>query len=298
MDPVLNLDPALSILLYGDTQTGKTYQVGELAEHIGLYQHKRTVVFQADLGGIAPIKPQISQGLVEIIRPHGGDAHVWIARAVQGERWNGKEWVSALTDDVGLVVHEGVTAYCALMMMDLAQRQARGLGVGGEKTFILHYMVEETVINLSNNNQVHYMLAQRELQDLLYRRQVRVPTLWTALVRRDDEGEAASKKAVIGPMATGSALTAILPSLFDLAFRIDAEPNVGGAPTHKLYLNVHKDPNAAGTKAFAGSRLPRRGASVKVPSVISPASVVEALLAIQARNDAAAVELAAEMKKE
>lgn len=288
MDP-LNLDPEISILLWGDTQHGKSALVGELAEHIDLTEGKKTVLFQADRGGMQPLRPHIRAGIIkEVIRPDG-NFHIWLARAAQGEKWNGKAWESVLTEDVGLVVHEGISAYCDLMFMAMSEATAAGKGHGGEDNFVLTAEDRGTKIKFSNTNRAGYMLAQREVLDLLYRRQFKVPTLWTALARRDDEDNR-QRESVIGPLVAGRALTSTFARLFDYTFRVQAVPGQQG-PVRSLHLDIHKDQQATGAFGVAGMRNPLLGKSVVVPPVIVPASLVKALELIQARQRAADLEL-------
>jgi hypothetical protein len=92
---------------------------------------------------------------------------------------------------------------------------------------------------------------------------------------------------VLGPLVVGEALTGQLPRWMDYTFRCA----VSGGKYH-LHLSAHTDPQLGPrTVVLSNSRLPKAGKEVTVPASIEPASLVEALRVLTAREAAAAEEL-------
>ena len=57
-----------TILGYGRTNSGKTANLGKLAEHVMTTTGKRTRLYTGDLGGTATIQPHIDLGIVDVRR--------------------------------------------------------------------------------------------------------------------------------------------------------------------------------------------------------------------------------------
>ena len=131
----LELPAELSVVLYGDTGHGKSTLVAELATELKVQHNKRTVVFLADKGSAKPYRLLVKHGVVELLEPKG-NAWLWVNHALRGEvRVEGKDnkqYRSVAQEDVGLIVHEGLTAYAELLMSSLASMSANGTNVGGE----------------------------------------------------------------------------------------------------------------------------------------------------------------------
>ena len=112
----LELPSELSVLLYGDTGHGKSTLIAELATALKVTHNKRTVVFLADKGSAKPYRSLAKHGVVELLEPQG-NAWLWVNHALRGEvRVSGKNYRSVADEDVGLIVHEGLTAYAELLM--------------------------------------------------------------------------------------------------------------------------------------------------------------------------------------
>ena len=109
---------------------------------------------------------------------------------------------------------------------------------------------------------------------------------------KDEDGIAIGK--VVGPDVIGKALTAEMPRLFNLTFRIDVLAAKGNAPEkHVLYLGSHVDMGAGGATGLGNLRLPLDGK--KFPMLkIDPADIVKALKLIEESRASATVNAEAE----
>src|SRR5689334_8721312 len=88
----------LSILLFGNTGSGKTAQIGELAEYYFKKDKKTTRLYAADPGGWITIDPYIELGIIELVPYFGDNPWFWIDNAVRGNKWDAakQEWVPGI----------------------------------------------------------------------------------------------------------------------------------------------------------------------------------------------------------
>lgn len=286
----LVLPDDLSVLLFGDTGHGKTTLIAELAIYLKVHHKKRTVVFLADKGSHKPFKLLEKHGVVELIRPQG-NVWLWVHHALRGEvRTEGAKYASVVTDDVGLVVHEGLTAYAELLMTELAEMSAAGTNVGGEGAWNITLREGQDSLKLGTSNRAHYGMVQLQIREGILSGKPPVPHIFTAGVRR---GESGQNTPVLGPLVVGEALTSQLPRWVDYTFRCAMT-----AGKYHLHLSPHTDPQLGPrTVVLSNPRLPLQGAKVVVPPSIEPASLVKALQVLQQREQAAELELTSQLKE-
>ena len=292
-EQALVLPDDLSLLLYGDTGHGKTTLITDLATHLRVHHGKRTVVFLADKGSHKPYKLLAKHGIVTLHIPSPGtDPWLWVHHALRGEIRNEKmEYASVATDDVGLIVHEGLTAYAELLMTGLAKMSAAGTNVGGEGAWNVTIREGKDSLKLGTSNRAHYGMVQLQIREGILAEKPPVPHIYTAGVRR---GESGQNTPVLGPLVVGEALTSQLPRWMDYTFRC----SVTNGKYH-LHLSPHADPQLGPrTVVLSNARLPLQGGKVPVPPSIEPASLVKALQVLQAREAAAEADLITQLKKE
>ena len=285
----LNLPEDLSLLLYGDTGHGKSTLIAQLAVHLA-QQGKRTAIFLADKGSHKPFKLLVKQGVVDLYHPRG-NAWVWVHHALRGEVKDEKgTYHSVVKDDIGLVVHEGLTAYAELLMSSLASMSANGTNVGGEGAWNVTIREDKDSLKLGTSNRAHYGMVQLQIREGIHAEKPPVPHIFTAGVRR---GESGQNTPVLGPLVVGEALTSQLPRWMDYTFRCAM---TGGK--YHLHLSPHADPQLGPrTVVLSNSRLPLQGGSVAVPASVEPASLVKALQILQRREEAAEIELIKQLKE-
>lgn len=266
-----------TILLYGRTNSGKSAQIGELAEHVFSTTGRITRLYTADRGGVATIKPYIDLGIVDLVSIEDSNPWIFLNKATKGlVRGAGGKWVR---DDrpIGLYAFEGMRSFAEELMNDLAQQTAQGKSIGGGSNITFTISDGGENLKVSGNNQAHFGVVQNRMTDEIWASQkLDAPFIvWTSSVSKDDDLQASGK--ILGPDVIGKALTTETPRWFDLTMRLDVIPAQMGKPErHVLYLGSHVDVNAGNTAALGNIRLPLDAGGIGL-NVIEPASIVKAL---------------------
>jgi energy-coupling factor transporter ATP-binding protein EcfA2 len=274
-----------SIALIGDTGSGKTTQVGELAEavrkELGLTTHLAT----ADRGGLDPLEHLVELGVISVDSFHAHqdlDPIVWVNHITSGERYEGGKWVKVDRDKTGLWVFESGTSMGEECLTKLQHDAAKGVAIGGKSSF----NVSVGDVKVASNTETHYGLVQGFLRDMIWKSQS-LPglVLWTFRLLRGEDEERSQK---LGLLIAGRSLAMIAPSWFRFTFRIDGVPQVGAPARHVLYLQEHTDGSIAG---FGNARVPLAGFG-ELGAKVEPASLPEALRRVEAAKQRAKEESA------
>ena len=290
----LTLPADLSVLLFGDTGHGKSTLIAELIEELYVTQGTTAAIFLADRGSVKPYKILQEQGVVTTYTPQG-NPWMWMHHALRGEVRNEQtqtyETVAGDGNDgVGLIVHEGLTAYAELLMSAMANMSSNGTNIGGEGAWNVILREGKDMLKVGTSNMAHYGMAQLQIREGILSAKPPVPHLYTAGIRR---GESAANTPVLGPLIVGEALPGQIPRWMDYTFRCAM---TGGK--YYLHLSPHTDQQLGPrTVVLSNPRLPKAGKEVVVPPSIEPASLVDALRILAAREAAAAKELRTRLQK-
>jgi hypothetical protein len=288
------LSENLTIMLYGHTGAGKTALLGELAEYYMKEYGLKTRLYSADRGGWITIQPYIELGIIDVI-PMFGDPWIWINHAVQGDIPEGGKWVKGLDPQVGMYAFEGMTSMADAVMSWMNGAASRGVNIGGGGAFSFKVGDKAESMTIGSHNMAHYTVAQGELYEkTTFSQYLPGTVLWTAGDRR---GEDDAVGGVVGPQVAGKALTGEVPRWFKYTFRVATEVQMNQAPLHHLHMVDHMEMNAKMAKGMANSRVPLSGddgsqGSVKIPSAVTPASLVKALEMLYSRQTSAKSEIA------
>ena len=291
----LELSPDLSVLLFGDTGHGKSTLIAELIEEMYVTTGKTAVIFLADRGSLKPYQILHEHGAVAVHSPVG-NPWLWVHHALRGEVRDEKTMKYSTVagegqENVGLVVHEGLTAYAELLMSAMASMSSQGTNIGGEGAWNVTLRDGSDMLKVGTSNMAHYGMAQLQIREGVLSPKPPAAHIYTAGVRR---GESAANTPVLGPLVVGEALTGQLPRWMDYTFRC----SVTNGKYH-LHLSPHADPQLGPrTVVLSNARLPLQGGKVPVPPSIEPASLVKALQVLQARETAAEADLITQLKKE
>lgn len=270
-----------TVLLYGRTRSGKTTQIGELAEYVFKTTGKRTRLYTTDRGGYDPIRPYIDLGVIEVVEQGDSDPWVFLNKIVRGFiRDERGKWVAGKNDDIGLWAFESLTAHSDNLMNSLALKAADGLNVGGTANVNFNVSGDGETMKIGGNNMSHYNVVQTRITEEVWQSQKLQGqfVLWTASAAKDDDPNASGK--VLGPAVCGKALTTEVPRWFHLTFRMDALPAAAGQQErHVLYLGNHVDAGAGNAVGLGNTRTPLDAPVIK-ESKIEPASIVKALTLI------------------
>lgn len=273
-----------TILLYGRTRSGKTSLIGELAEQIYRESQKKTRLYTIDLGGIGPIEPLISEGIIELISQEDDNPWHFLNKLSKGMVRNEKHlWVPGDFTNIGLIANESMTAFGDAFMNSLADESAGGGNVGGGSNVSFTVLDKGESLKIGGSNMAHYNVTQTRITKEVWASQ-RLPVdniLWTASVSKDDDQINTGK--VLGPAVVGKALTAEVPRWFQYTFRVDCLPAAMGKPErHILYLGNSADVQAGNAVSLGNTRTPIDAPTL--PASIEPASLVKALELIDDAN--------------
>lgn len=267
-----------TIMLAGRTGSGKTTQLGVLAEYIYKHFKLRTRLYITDPGGIGSIAPHVELGLIEPIYIEDENPWKflhWAARGGVRDSSATSGWKVHHDPKIGVYGFEGGSATGEAMLADLANQAAEGNNVAGEKTI----QFQREGIKVGGNNRSHYLSVQRRIyQEML--QSFKLPgkvIIWTTRISKDEDPTQLSK--IVGPEIAGKAMTPDVPAWFNLSLRIDVDAAKGNIPEkHKLYIGTHQDNKVANATALGNPRLPLDGQLKK--TIIEPADLAVALDAI------------------
>jgi hypothetical protein len=287
-----------TILLFGNTATGKTAQLGELAEFIWKTKRKKTRLYSNDPGGVSTIQAHINVGIIEHINLVGLNpwCFEWASEGLVPPLSGKGKWVgdTPSDDSIGLWAYEGISSIGSGMMQDLATQASKGKNIGGGLAIKVETYIEaaDETITAGSNNQAHYGIVQNRLTDLVWRSFNRPGTVaWTALDSNATDRETGA--AVVGPLAPGKALTSTIPSWFNVVIHMTMKAQSGKAPIREMYLAPHQDASTGGMQmAMANGRFPRGS---EVPTLISPASMTKVMELLKGQTEAEEVRLKREL---
>jgi hypothetical protein len=268
-----------TILLYGRTNSGKTAQIGVLAEHIFKQTGKRTRLYTADRGGIHTVEPYIKLGIIEPVEIGDSDPWIFLNKSVRGcLRDKDGKWVPGVSEAVGMYAFESMRSFAEALMASMASKAANNVNIGGGSNISFQIAAEGETLKVSGSNMAHYGVAQARMTEEIWASQ-RLPApyiLWTSSVSKDEDTTAAGK--ILGPDVVGKALTAEVPRWFNQTFRLDVLPAKDGKPErHILYLGNHVDVGAGGASGLGNLRMPLDAPKLET-NTIEPADLVKALV--------------------
>lgn len=267
-----------TILLYGRTNSGKTAQIGVLAEHILKTTGKRTRLFTADRGGVDTIRPYIDLGIIEAVEMGATDPWIFLNKATNNYvRDKDGKWVKGSVDDIGMIAYESMRSFAEALMVSMATKAGQGTSIGGGANISFQVNSEGESLKVSGSNMAHFGVAQGRITEEIWTSFANpVPiVLWTSSVSKDEDTTASGK--VLGPDVIGKALTPEVPRWFNVTYRIDVLPAQAGKPErHIIYLGNHVDVGAGNAAGLGNTRMPL-DAPPTTAITIEPANIVKAL---------------------
>lgn len=286
-----------TILLYGRSGSGKSTQIGQLAEHVFKTLGKKTRLYTADRGGFDSIQPYINLGIIDAIEMGETNPFIFLQMATKGyvRSADGKGWElnAARNAEIGCYAFESLRAFAESLLAWSALRASQGVNIGGSGNVNLVETGDGQTVKIGGSNMAMYGIAQARMTEEVWSSQkLDAPyIIWTSSVSKDEDTTSVGK--VLGPDVIGKALTTEVPRWFNLTLRLDVIPaQQGKAERHILYLGSHVDVNAGNAAALGNTRLPLDSPPL-AKSAIEPASLVEALKLL----DGGAVAATAVIKK-
>lgn len=276
-------------MLFGDSGSGKSTQIGALAKRRFKADGKQTLYHGMDKGGFGSIEPLTRLGvIIPDLLGENEDPWAFLMAAADGEK---------VTPSVGVVAFDSGTSASEALLSSCAALSAKGDDIGGRPApkFIINKKgAADKQIRIGSNVDSHYMVVQGFMLDVIWRStwltRRGVDVIWTFGVHR---GEKEDSTTILGPKLAGKALTPHMPKWFNLTFMIASVPVEGAPARHVLYLQ--EQPVMGGTgMSFGNSRYPLE-ATTPLPATIEPADLALALDLIDQGNKEAEESLRAEL---
>ena len=273
---------ATTILLYGPTGSGKTPQLGLLAEDVFVKTGKKTRVCTADFGGTDTIAPYIDLGIIELVEIGTSDPWIFMNKVVRGytRDANGK-WIldPKANEQIGAYGFESAHGLAQLLKLDMERKAASGVAIGGDTNTSFEVKGDGETLKIGTTKGFQkYAIPQGQVVEAMYE-SFKLPVqyvVWTAGISKDEDDILISTK-VVGPDVIGKALTTVLPKDFSYCFRIGVTPSKDGkAEEHVMYLGTHTDPQLGSATALGNIRRPLDAPTLKDVTV-KPANLVKAL---------------------
>ena len=271
---------ATTILLYGRSNSGKSTQIGVLAEHVRKTTGLNTRLYTADRGGIDSIQPYVNLGIIEAVEMNDTDPFIFLNRAVNGcIRGEDGKWLldKARNEQVGCYAFESMRGIAEALMTTMGRKAAEGTSIGGGANISFTMQSDGESLKVSGSNMAMYGVAQARMTEEIWTSQ-RLPAqyiIWTSSVSKDEDGISTGK--VLGPDVIGKALTAEVPRWFNFSFRIDVLPAQAGKPErHIIYLGSHVDINAGNAAGLGNIRRPLDAPPLQ-QATVEPANLVTAI---------------------
>jgi energy-coupling factor transporter ATP-binding protein EcfA2 len=268
-----------TIALLGETGSGKTTQIGELAKAIFKETGKKTFLAACEdnLDGIDHLE---ELGILHIERwDRELDIFTWINHVALGEHHTGYTdkgapiWEKLDKTAYGLWAFDSGTHMAEKEMEKLADDQAKGKNIGGQSSFNIQLGDGSKV---ASNTQTHYGLAQTHLRGAFGKMQ-RLPGLVVVTFRLDTAEDDTRGLTMAGPLTAGHAQTNQIPAWFRYTFRIKQEVSHGSKPEHVLFLQTHTDGRIGG---YSNARVPLASYE-ELDLEIRPANLASALNKLQ-----------------
>lgn len=271
--------------LYGESGSGKSTQIGELAKYVYKKTKKKTILNTSDRGGFDSLGALVRKGIV-VANELGetDDPWIYIDDAASGR---------SLTDEIGCVAFDSGTSLGESLLSACSHAEFQ---IGQQRTQKFAVSKGSRSLNVSINNEAHYGVVQGFLLDAIWKStwltRRGIDVIWTFGVHR---GEEQDRTPIIGPKLAGKALTASIPRWFRYTFRLDLITQENESPIHRLYLSAQ--PELAGLgKAFGNARYPL--GVTPLPPYVEPASLPVALDLIEKGQAEADAQLEAEFAEE
>jgi hypothetical protein len=203
---------AQTLLIYGETGTYKTTQVGEVAAWVYKKTGKITRLVNADGGGTDAIQPLIEAGIIDEFQISSSSTPWGTLRKLSKGYWKSKQTLAMTTDwdKVGAYAVESLTSISLLAMRHTVEKK---------------YRFSEDVVGGFTEDQEFFGAPSRShynaVQNLIYGLLAWFPSLpiqmvvFTALEGKGEDDR--TRRVILGPAAIGKAATAnIGPQVGDL----------------------------------------------------------------------------------
>ena len=220
----------LSLLLMGETGSGKSCQLGLLAKWVKQKWDKKTLVMIADSGsGAGPFQEGIDEGYIETFSIFDTKYPVQVLNAVSQGFWpqykeSGNDFVIKVTktpeykidfSDVGAIFIDSLTGLCAMLGQHFANTP---LETPQAKRIFPAATVSENGHEFGSLDKPHYGLVHAQIQQALSIYFARLPLMVFAVTAQICD----TPKAYV-PLTIGKALNPHVPGWFKHFFHLESK---------------------------------------------------------------------------
>lgn len=246
-------DGSKTLLIYGETQSGKTSLLGEIARAHFEKTGKRTRLIMTDEGGTSAIDPYIQDGIIEVVSLVGDSLPqsnlMWLAKG----KWPGADGKIdpkvEFPEDIGIIALDSLSSAAELVLGFFVQS---GLKVAQDVVALR----EEQGLKFGNAAPAHYGNVQKFILQMMTQL-ASLPVdrvIYTALESKAED--TIDKSVILGPMIAGKALTGVIPSRINRTLHLEITPSADRkSRSYRIYFKPHVD-TTLGKMWPANLRLP------------------------------------------
>ena len=244
-----------TLIYYGYSGTGKTREMGALADYIFTKTNgKRIRYITCDTGGWQPIQPYIDAGMIDAINIAGHPDFLLVFRALSEGYWfdpSGKLVKDpARLADTGLIIVESITSICSEIMgyyrekkLKFAQDLVAVQQLKAEDSQLSSLPINQSVSAVA---QAHYSGLRDELFDRIrdFQRLLSNGVDLLCFTSHESSGQeklAGLSRTQLGIGALGQAISPALPQRFGDMIHLDTI-TVNNKLEYRAYFQPHQDP--------------------------------------------------------
>lgn len=239
-NPTTTLGSAKTMLIYGETQSGKTSLLGTMARALHQRTGKITRLILCDEGGPSAIQPEIDEGIIEVVDLVADEQPqsnlMWLAKGAWPGVNGSIDQKSKLPSNVGMVALDSLTSAASLVINHFVQS---GLKIAQD----IVALREEQGLKFGNAAPAHYGAVQQFILQLITQMGA-LPcerVVFTALESKAEDQ--VDKSVILGPLIAGKALTGVIPSRMNRLLHLEIAPSADRkSRTYRIYFQPHVDP--------------------------------------------------------
>lgn len=233
------VDNAKSLLIYGETQTGKTSLIGRIAREHYARTGKITRLILCDEGGPSAIQPEIDEGIIQVVDMMGDEQPqsnlMWLAKGHFPGADGRIDQKRQQLENVGIVALDSLSSAAAMIINYFIQS-----GVKISQDIV--GLREEQGLRFGNAAQSHYGATHSYILQLITA-MASLPVdrvIHTALESKAQD--VIDNSIILGPMIIGRALTGVIPNRMNRILHLEIAPSADGKERqYRIYFQPHID---------------------------------------------------------
>lgn len=228
-----------SVLIYGETQSGKTSLLGALARAYHSRTGKKTRLILCDEGGPSAIQPEINDGIIEVVDMMGDSQPqsnlMWLAKGHFIGDSGSIDQKKQNLEGIGIVALDSISSAADLVINQLVQS-------GTKISQDVVALREEQGLKFGNPSQSHYGAVQRYMLQLISALNG-LPVDHVFYTALESKGQDATDGSVtLGPLVSGKALTSQVPSRMNRILHLEIVPTQDKkSRVYRIYFRPHID---------------------------------------------------------